>query len=167
MIFDLIAQQIDLQLLDRFAQQRHREVADPDIPCPTGRPHRFQRPQGLGQRNARIGPMDQQQIDIIRAQPAQAVGGRSRQIGAGKLVIPNLGGQKNVASVDARFGDRLPHPGLVVIGLSGIDMPVAQIQRGAHDPVARRSFQLPGSQTQRGHPRALDRDMMHGSPRIP
>ena len=68
MVFDLIAQQVGAMPFDRFLQQRDGEVADADMPCLALGLDLRQRLQAVAERDLDVGPVDQQQIDMVGAQ---------------------------------------------------------------------------------------------------
>jgi hypothetical protein len=120
--------------LDRLPRQGDIEIRHAD-------PARQAQALGLGQRvhgfrqgdaAARRRPVDQGQIDVVGAQPGQAVAQAGGQLVAAGVLDPDLGGEEEVGARDAAFRDGLADFGFIAIDLRGVDGAVADVQRGAH-----------------------------------
>ena len=100
----------------------------------------------------RRGPVDQEQVDHVQAEPVQ----RAVERGAGPLValptVPDLRGDEQLVPRDAALGgtgDGAAHPGLVAVRGRGVDGPVAGVDR-----VPNRSFGARGRRPARPRGRA-------------
>ena len=113
-----------------LAHQLDVEVADADVARPAARYGLVQRIDLLGQRRLVAGPVQQQQVHVIGAQPRQAFLDRAQQVGRPVVVHPDLGGQEDLLARHAGLGHATTHVGLVAIDLRGVDVAVAQLQRG-------------------------------------
>ena len=80
MVLDLIAEQIGTMLFNRFPKQSDREVADADVTRLARSLDFGQRLETVAKRDLGIGPVDQQQIDMIGAQLCQAFIDRALKI---------------------------------------------------------------------------------------
>ena len=81
---------------DRLVEQRDVEIGDADMarqPLPLGL---GQRRHGLAQRNVRIGPMDQQEIDVIDLERGEAFIHRFRKVAGAQVFVADLGGEEDV-----------------------------------------------------------------------
>lgn len=119
---------------DRLARQGDIEIGDADL-CGQALGLRFaQRLHELGHGHAVAGrrPMDQGQVHLLGAQLDQAVLEAGDQLVGRVVGGPDLGGDKQVAAVDARLGNRLAHLRLVAVDLRGIDGAVTDVERIAH-----------------------------------
>ncbi|MCY1545272.1 hypothetical protein D9M68_812070 [compost metagenome] len=72
--------------------------------------------------------MDQGQVDVVGAQLLQAVAQAVDQLALGVVVHPDLGGEEQLGTGDAAFGDGLADVGLVAVDLRGVDGAIAQLQ---------------------------------------
>ena len=94
MVLDLIAEQIGAMLFNRFPKQSDREVADADVTRLARSLDFGQRLETVAKRDLGIGPVDQQQIDMIGAQLCQAFIDRALQIAGSDVIVPDLGRRK-------------------------------------------------------------------------
>ncbi len=120
-----------------------------------------QRAQRFGKRHVRIWPVQQQQIDLGQAQLAQAFLGGSFQIVRREVGGPHLGGDEHVLAPDARGAQAFADLALVLIGLRGVDVAIAQPERLLDQSRAGSSAQLPGAQPDRGNFGAIGLDIQH------
>jgi acyl dehydratase len=82
-------------------------------------------------RDVRARPVQQEQVDVVRAQLAQRVLRRRLQARRLEVVEPDLGGQEDLAAVDAAVLEALADFGLVPVRAGRVDVPVADLQRVA------------------------------------
>ncbi len=68
-----------------------------------------QRADRVGQRDFRVGPVDQQQVDMVEPQPLQAGLGRAAEIGRREVGPPHLGGDEDFVARHAAEA-RMPAP---------------------------------------------------------
>jgi hypothetical protein len=127
MHLDLVADQRLVGERDGFLHQGDGEVRHSDV---ARQPHALdlaQRAERLAQRNPRVRPMQQQQIDVCEPQPAQTLLGSALELARREVRRPHLGGDEHLVALDAARAQPLPDLALVVIELGGIDMAVAQL----------------------------------------
>ncbi len=117
-----------------LAHEWHREVRHADAPCKPAGLCIGERLQAFGQRRgaAGRGPVDQRQIDVVRAQLFQALLQAGNEPAGGEVVGPDLGGEVKVAPGHAAGGHRLAHLGLVAVDLRGVHMAVAEVEGIRH-----------------------------------
>src|SRR5581483_8628123 len=162
MVLDLVADQPLRAGLHRLPDQRHREIGNADVAC---QPHLLgvgERAERLGQRHLRIGPVQQQQIDMGLAQPHQALLGRALQVMRSEMIGPDLGGEEDVVALHAGCTHPVPDLALVLIDLRGVEMAIAEFQRLLHKARTGASAQLPGAKSDCGDFGAIGLDDMHG-----
>src|SRR5690606_20783467 len=94
--------------------------------------------------------MDEVEIHVLHTQFLQAFVERSPRDVVAMLVIPELGGDEDVVSGDARFGDALAHACFVAVEGCGVDGPVAGGQCGANGGGSGVVIDLPGAEPQAG-----------------
>jgi len=85
-----------------------------------------QRAQRIRERHLRVRPMQQQQVDLGHAQPRQALLGGSLEIVRLEVGGPDLGGEEYLVAFHAGSAHALAHLALVVVGLRGVDVAVAE-----------------------------------------
>jgi hypothetical protein len=125
MILDLIAYQRRRTGRDGLFDQRHREVRYADMPGHAEFPDMCKRAQRLLQRNAGIGPVQQQQIDVPQAQRCQALLGGSLKIVRRKMRGPHLGGHEHLLAIDPGGTQSVAYLAFVLVDLGGVDMAIA------------------------------------------
>ena len=77
-------------------------------------------------------PVDEEQVDVVDAERLERLVERLAG-GVGLVgVVLQLAGDEDLASVEARRRDGLPHLGLVAVHLGGVDVPVPGLERRAH-----------------------------------
>ena len=121
---------------DRFIQQRDIEIRDADMA-------REPLPLCLGQRadrlvecNLRVGPVHEQEIDEIDAQVLKALVDRTREVIGAQIFVRHLGGQENLVAPHAGRADALADAALGAVFPGGVDMAIAELQRGGDDLAA-------------------------------
>jgi len=82
----------------------------------------------FGERNLRIGPMQQEQIDLAQAQPHQAVARGALKLARSEMRRPDFRGQKHFAALDVGGIETLPDFALVVVDFRGVDVAIAEPQ---------------------------------------
>ena len=129
MTFDLIANERLGRKPHRLLDELDGEIGHPDMARQPIALDLAQRAERIGERDLRIGPVQQQQIEFAQAQPAERVARGPFEIARRKMRRPDLGGDKHVAALDARGVQALPHFALIVVHLRRIDVAVAEPQR--------------------------------------
>src|SRR6188474_1270868 len=80
-------------------------------------------------------PVDQVEVDVVEAEPPEALLER----GQGRVValarVPQLGGDEDLLAGDPRRGYRRPDPALVAVRGGGVDVPVADCERLLDHPL--------------------------------
>src|SRR5690606_16519697 len=82
-----------------------------------------------GERNARIWPVDEQEVDIVEPHELQAALGRALQIGRRQIRPPNLRGKEDFLARNPRSPDRLTHLPLIFVSGRRVHMAVADLER--------------------------------------
>jgi hypothetical protein len=130
---DLVHRRDEAGLADDPVEVRGGEVGHADRPRPPVVEHPLEPAPGVdvpvprGQR-----PVDQVEVDVVRAQPQQALLQRADGLVPAVPVVGQLGGQEHVLAGQAGLGERLPDALLVAVHLRGVDVPVARVERLAH-----------------------------------
>ena len=113
---------------DRLVEQRGGEIGNADMA-------REPLPLGLGERrhvlahgNLRIGPVHQQEVDIVDLERAQAVVDRAGKIVGLKVLVADFGGEENVGARQAGGAQRLADRRLGAVFARGIDVAVAGLK---------------------------------------
>ncbi len=153
---DLVGGRRHAGLADDAFQVGDGEVGHADGPGPAllAQPH-----QGLPAVEVEVlgrgRPVDQVEVDIVHAEPAQALveGGQGRVVAL--VLVPQLGGDEELVAGDPRALHALPHTGLVAIGRGGVDGPVAGLQRRRHGVGGGVGRALPDPQANLGHGAAI------------
>jgi hypothetical protein len=84
---------------------------------------------GMRHRNARVRPMDEQEIDLGEAQPCQALLDGALERGRRQMVLPHLGGDEHFVARQARCAQALSNLALIAVHFRGVDMAIAEPQR--------------------------------------
>jgi hypothetical protein len=137
------------------------EIRNANVTRETELPGIRQRAQRLRQRHMRIGPVQQQQVDVGHAQADQAFFGGAFEIVRSEMRGPDLGGHKHLVAADSRCAQALADLPLVLIDLRGIDMAVTEFQRLLDDARATAAAQLPGAKPDRRDLCAVSLDELH------
>ena len=121
---------------DRFIEQRDIEIRDADMA-------REPLPLGLGQRadrlvecNLRVRPVHEQEVDEIDAQILEALIDRTREVIGAQIFVRHLGGQENLVAPQAGRADPLADAALGAVFPGGVDVAIAELQRGGDDLAA-------------------------------
>jgi len=159
---DLVDRGRDLGLLVQPPDVVRLEVRHADGPGPAVPVELLQSPPGRHEVTAVPGrqrPVDQEQVDVIGAQCLQAVVERPARVVREVVRVAQLGGEEDLAAGHAGLGDRLADFLLVPVRLRGVDMPVADLQGGAHGRggLARRDQEHPETEL-RDHPAVVQHD---------
>ena len=120
-----------------------------------------ERAKRLAERDLRVRPVQQQEIDLGEPQPHQAVLGGPFELARRKMRGPDLGGDEHLLALDARGAQPLADFALVVVHLRGIDVAVAEPQRLLDQPCAGAPAQVPGAETDQRDARAMGFDHLH------
>jgi hypothetical protein len=161
MHLDLVAHQRFRGEAHRLLDQRNREVGHPDVAGVPASLDVAQGPQRLGERNLRVRPVQEQQINLGQPQPRQAALSGTFQLERRKMRRPDLGGDENALAPDPRRPQTVAHLAFVVVHLRSIDMAVAEPQCLLDDARASASAQFPGAQTYERNARAFHVDDVH------
>src|SRR5258708_36884257 len=107
--------------------------------------------------------MQQQQIDLGKAQPGQALLGRSLEVIRREMGGPDLGRDEHIVASHSRSAQALADLAFVVIDLRGVDVAIAEPQRLLDQTGAGSPAQFPGAEPDRGNFGAVGLDEMHGT----
>ena len=99
--------------------------------------------------------MDQQQIDPIEPEIAQARLRRTFERARADIVAPDFGGDGHLLALEARCAKALPDGFLVGIHARSVDMAVAAGQRRLYRAHTGRVAQLPRAEAERGDAHVL------------
>jgi len=131
MHLDLIDGRHDIAFLHETPHVRDLKVGNADRAGSTVVRELLQRAPGRNEVapiQRRQGPVDQEQIKIVRPERLQsAVEGAARIIGPVKSVV-ELARDVNLAAIQPRSPDRLSDAFLVAVHLGGVDVPIADLQ---------------------------------------
>src|ERR1700682_492649 len=105
--------------------------------------------------------MQQQQVYLGKAQPCQALPGRSLEIIRREMGGPDFGRDEHIVAPDPRSVQALADLAFVLIDLRGVDVAVAEPQRLLDQTCAGSPPQLPGAQPDRGNFGAVGLDELH------
>lgn len=142
----------------RVAQQRRAEIRDADVPRQAARPGIVERADALGERYARVRPVDEEEVDIGETEATQALFGRALQGALADIVRPDLRDDEHPFARDTGAPEALPDRFLVVVDRGGIDVPVSGregIRDGGRTGVA---AELPRAEADRRNTRATGRN---------
>ncbi len=124
----------------------HAEVRDADrarVAALAGRLH--PRP---GPGRALLGPVDDVEVDLLDAEPLEAVLGLGGRVGARGIELRR---DEDLVARDAAVAQRAADARLVAVGLRGVDVPVARLERPAHRVLTLGAvLDLPHAQPDRG-----------------
>src|SRR5262245_58280140 len=91
---------------------------------------------GLAERNLRVRPMHEQEIDEVDAESLQALVDRAREIVGAQVFVRYLGGEENLVTAHARGADAFADAALGAVFPSGVDMAIADAERACDDLAA-------------------------------
>src|SRR5262249_8335661 len=114
-----------------------------------------ERAERVAQRNLRIRPVQQEQIDVRELQPRQARLRGTLELARRKVRWPHLRGDEHLIALYAGGAQPLPHLAFVVIKLGGVDVAVAAPQRLLDHTHAATPPQLPSAQAEQGDAGAM------------
>ena len=158
MAFDLVADQLFGGKLNRVLDQRYSEIGNADV---AGKPVALdlaQRADGFNKRNLRIGPMQQQQIDLGQPQPGQAIPRGALEFARRKMVGPDFRGDEDLAAFHSGGAQPLAHVALVIVHFRGVDVAIAEPQSLFDHARAGAPAQLPGAKPEQRNFRAVGLD---------
>src|SRR6218665_1160073 len=115
MVFDLIAKELGLVRVERFVEQSHGEIADADQPCLAGSLRCGKGCERLAQRHILARPVDEQQIDIVEAEPVEDFVHPACNGFGLKIIKPDLAGDEKLLTSDTAFANRPSNLKLVAI----------------------------------------------------
>jgi len=146
---------------NRVPELRGREVADAEVADPTSFAEFGHRGQRLLDGDARVWPVDQEQVQIVDAEIVEA-----RLDGVDHVVVPevrapHLRGEKQLLPGNVGGVDRPSHGGLVLVHLCGVDVSVAEVQRGPDRVDTRLPLVLPGSEADLRDTCTVGVDVLH------
>jgi len=128
MPFDLIGHQGLGRKLHHLRQEVHGEIGNADVPREAFPLHPAQRADGVGERDPRVRPMDQQKIDLGEAKLREALLGRALEFARREMVGPHLRGDEDVGTGHAGGPQPLADLALVAVHLGGVDMAIPEAQ---------------------------------------
>ena len=105
---------------------RHADVARPPVLADL-----VQRVQRLLERHVRVRPVQEQQVELVDAEPLQRLLRVALDLVGRRLVVRHLRGQEDLVARHAALGDPAPDLALVLVRARGVDLPVADLQRVA------------------------------------
>src|SRR5262245_49361853 len=119
-------------------------------------------------RHFRVRPVDEQEIDPGELQLLQALIERALEVGGGKLVVKDLGGDENMLALEAGGAQpatqSLTDLALVAVALGGVNVTITDTERGLDRVDADRVHERHGAEPDRGNPCAVGFDEIHGMP---
>ncbi len=133
MALDLIGDERLRAGADRLLQKRHREVGDADVAGEALALCRGERRHAFGDRNLPVRPVDQQQVDVVDLQFAEARLDRAREVGRPQVLMRDLRGEENLLARHARGADAVADAALGAVFAGGIDVAVAEPQRDRNE----------------------------------
>ena len=149
---DLVDRRDDLCLVDQSLEVVWLEVGHADRPDTPVGVELLQRPPRLDVTvEARLGPMDQVEVDVVQPQPVQARLERAEGAVVALVVVPQLGRDEQFVTGQPTGCERAADPGLVAVQRCRVDAAVAALDRGQHGlfRLAVRNPEHP--ETQAGH----------------
>src|SRR5215472_9562338 len=117
--------------------------------------HPAQRADGLGQRNTRVRPVNEQQIDLGQPQPDEAFLGGTLELGRRKMILPYLRGDEDIVAPDAGRAQPFADFALVAVHFRGVDMAITELQRLLDHPGADAATQIPRAEADRRNARSV------------
>ena len=115
-----------------------------------------ERAQRLLERHVVVGPVQQQEVDVVDLQPLERPLGRRAHAVGGELVAPQLRRQEELVARHTAGGEPLADLGFVLICLRGVDVPVADFERIGDRLLAVAAEDLPGPESELGDGGTLD-----------
>ncbi len=100
MAFELIAHQRFAARLYGFVDERNGEVRHPDMAGKAVALDLAERAERFRKRNLRIGPMQQQKVDLAQAQPHQAIARGAFELARGEMRRPDFRGDEHLTALD-------------------------------------------------------------------
>ena len=155
MHLDLIADQRLVCKLHRLFDEGNGKVGYSDVAGETRALDFAQRAERVAQRNVRIGPMQQEQVDFGEPQSRQALLRGTLEIVRSKMRRPDLGGDEDLVTSDIGGAQSFSHLAFVVVKLGGIDVAIAELQRLLYDTRTGAPAQLPGAEPNEGNAGAV------------
>ncbi len=110
--------------LDRLVEQGDVEIGDADMACQPPLLGLGQGRHGLTQCDLRIGPMNEQKIDVIDPKRGEAFIDRFRKVTGAQVFVADLGGEEDVLARHARDPQRLADRALGAVFARGVDMAI-------------------------------------------
>src|SRR5215217_8007766 len=155
-VLDLVAEH--RCMLERLREQPRREVRHAEVADPAGLAQLDERGDGALERHGLVGPVQQQEIQVVRAQGTQGVFGRGLERVRLEVAREDLRGEEDVRAVHFALREAIADLRLVLVRARGVDLPVADLERVADGLRRIGALDLPGPEAQPRHPRALDLD---------
>src|SRR5215813_4505230 len=119
----------------------------------------------VGERDLRVVPVDQQQVNPGQPELLQALRHRAFEIAGRKLVPIDLGGDEYVLALEAGRSQSLmqpvANPLLVAVALGGVEMPVTKTHRGLDGVYARLLLECHGAKPDRRNAGSIHFDDIH------
>src|SRR5690348_4896046 len=163
MIFDLVADDVGAMDFDRLAQQRDGEIAHADETRLALGARFGEGAQRFSQRFAAARPMDQQKVDVVAAETLEALLDVAADLRRAQLAHRHLRGDEDFGALHAGIVDRRADLGFVVVKLGGVDVAIADGERGAYGVVTAAAGKRPGADAECRQLRALGRNKLHTS----
>src|SRR5271156_6333561 len=122
-----------------------------------------QRAERLRERNLRIGPMQQEEIDFAEAQPHEAISRGALKLARREMRRPDFRGHENVVALDAGGVQPLAHFALVIVHFRGVDVAIAEPQSLLDNARTGAAAQIPCAKANQGNFRTLGLDARYRS----
>jgi hypothetical protein len=163
MILELIGHDGRFGEPDGLRHQLTVEITDADMTYLAGLRGGVESCDLVAQRHIRIGPMEQQQVNVVGAQFAETLVDRSGEGALGVVGHPHLGGQEEVRTVKPRCLNALANLLFISIDLGRVDMAEASAERRGNGPQHVLTRHPMRAEAEGGNLRAIGGDHLHGS----
>src|SRR5262249_27166225 len=107
--------------------------------------HLAERSDRILEGNARVRPVDQQEIDVRQLELGDAVARRALEVARSQIARPDLGDEEDIVARHARGAQPLADRFLVAIQRGGVDMAVAEPDRLFDHAYAGAPAEIPGA----------------------
>jgi hypothetical protein len=115
--------------LHRLLDHGGREIGDADMARHAATLCERQALQAVAKRDLVVGPVDQQQVDLVEAKALEAGFGGTLQVALADIGEPDLGRHENLVTRHAAMADAFAHRRLVLIHGGGVDVAITDRQR--------------------------------------
>ena len=161
--FDLVADQRLGGRLHRLLDQRHGKIRNANLPHEAFVLQFGHGAQRLGERHARVRPMDQQQVDNIEPQLDQTFLDRTFEVMRRQPLRRHFGADHDLGA-QPRRSHALTDRRLVAVHLRGVDVAIAGLDRLQDDACAVAATELPRAEAHQRNLETMGFDGVHGPP---